>query len=140
DWRYLPPDPANPLSSHHVKKALQLERFKDLIKDPIQHLTTVHKWGDPAFDPTDIFALVPDFFDREASISLGVEAGDPFLRVGSIVLRRDRTGAPGTPPGLVVSLLGRLEADQDLRQPLSDAWEIGAKANLRLQGTISGGI
>jgi hypothetical protein len=137
DWKYLPAQPGQDLSTAYVQTALRLERIKDLISEPAGHLRKTLGWGDPGFDPTDIFHLVSDFYRREVSLETGVLAGEPFLRVGSFLTRRDSSVAP---PGLVLSLTGELGADKEFLFPINDSWEFGVKSGMRLVGAISGQV
>jgi hypothetical protein len=137
DWKYLPPQPGQDLTTPFVQTALQIERIKDLISNPITHFRNTLGWGDPAFDPSDVFRLVADFYGRELSVETGTLSGEPFLSVGSFQIRRDSTVAP---PGLVLSLTGELDADKQFLIPINDNWEFGVKSGIRLAGKISGGV
>ncbi|HEV7921896.1 MAG TPA: DUF6603 domain-containing protein [Thermoanaerobaculia bacterium] len=136
DWRNVPAVPGQALSSEHVRKSLELNRIQGLIKNPLLHFQQTLHWGANDFDPTDIFRLVRDFFDEEADVEVGINAGQPFLRVGAFVLRRDTN----VPPGLILALIGQLEADRNDRFPVTDGWGFGVNSNLRVRGSVSGGI
>jgi Family of unknown function (DUF6603) len=137
DWKFLPAQPGQDLSTPYVRISLQLDRLKDLIKDPATHFRNTLGWGDPAFDPTDIFRLVSDFYRREDSVSVGLQGGEPALQIGSFVLRRDSTAVP---PGLVLALTGELDADKTFSVPLNDNWEFGVTSSFRLTGSVSGEV
>jgi hypothetical protein len=134
DWQHQDRDPANELSRAYVKKALRLERVKGLINDPARHLRETIGWGDPGFDPTGFFHVVRDFFDEEASIEIGVDAGEPFLR-GCILLRRDPSVSP---PGLKLTLIGERDADLHTRTDFDDEWGVNVESNFRMVGGVSG--
>jgi hypothetical protein len=136
DWQYQDADASTSLGRAHVRKGLRLDRIKDLIKDPATHLRQTLGWGDPSFDPTNFFQLVREFFPPESSVTVGVQAGDPFLRA-CILLRRDRTVSP---PGLRVTLIGELDADAEVTTPATDVWDLGMKSTFRMVGGVSGQI
>lgn len=134
DWRYQPPEAAHDLSRHYVRKTLELDRIKDLIDDPEEHFRNTLGWGSATFDPTDIFWLISDFFDEEDDVEIGVQAGEPFLRIGFFQVTRDSSVAP---PGLVLALVAEFSADRDLRTDLTEGWGAGLKSNLRMSGSVS---
>jgi hypothetical protein len=135
DWSEVQADPANALSARHVRRRLQLDRFKDLITTPEAHLRATLGWGDPAFDPLDLFKLVTDFFEAEDDVEAGVVAGEPFLRLGSFRLERD---SATTPPGLRLLLVGRSDSEVEARFDVLQDWDIVLAASLRLLGQIGG--
>jgi hypothetical protein len=135
DWSEVQADPANGLSSRHVRRRLQLDRFKDLVSDPEAHLRATLGWGAQTFDPLDLFTLVTDFFDEEADVVAGVAAGEPFLQLGAFRLERD---SGTTLPGLRLSLIGRTDADVQARFDVLEDWDIVLAASLRLMGQIGG--
>ena len=134
DWQSQDRDPSHGLSRGHVHRGLQLDKFKDLIDDPGAHLLNTLGWGSPAFDPTDFFRLVREFFPREYDMQVGVQGGDPFLRA-CVVVRRDSSV---NPPGLRITFLSNLSADKTLTTPLNEQWRVGVTSNLRMTGGISG--
>ncbi|MBC8028519.1 MAG: hypothetical protein H7Z16_00240 [Pyrinomonadaceae bacterium] len=131
DWRYVPPDL---LSPNYVKKTLQLERLKDLMTNPSAHLSSSLGWGAANFDPADFFRLTSEFLPRETDFELGTDAGDPFLRIGSFKIQRDRSP---TPPGLLATLVGKLDADREDPIKATDEWDFVLSSNLRLIGSAS---
>jgi hypothetical protein len=135
DWSEVQADPGNAISSRHVRRRLQLDRFKDLITTPEAHLRATLGWGDPAFDPLDLFKLVTDFFEAEDDVEAGVAAGEPFLRLGAFRLQRD---SATTPPGLRLSLVGRGDTDLAARFDVLEDWDVVLAATLRLLGQIGG--
>lgn len=137
DWRYLPAAPGQPLSSEHVRRVLELRRFRDLVQDPGGHFQRALGWGDPSFDPSTIFSLIADFFDEEASVEVGATAGDPFLRIGNFTIRRDSSV---TPPALLMQFLASVSASRNDRFQVTDGWEFGIDSSLRLSGSIGGKI
>jgi hypothetical protein len=137
DWRRVPKDAANPASRDYVLRALALQRIKTLFTDPATHYRDALGWGAPAFDPSDIFSLYEGFWDDEMDIETGVAAGDPFLRQGMFRISRDSSVAP---PALSVSLLASLTEDFERRTPIDDRWGLGVKAEMRMDGSVSGRI
>jgi hypothetical protein len=135
DWRRIAPDPANPLALDHVSTSLELERPQTLIDDPEEHFRRALGWGDPAFDPTDLFLLTRDFLPEEADAEVGIDAGHPFLRIGAFRARRDGSA---TPPGLLLSLTAAFSDDRTKRIELNPEWGVGIRSNLRMTGTVSG--
>jgi hypothetical protein len=115
------------LSRTYVARGLRLDRFKDLISDPIAHLQSNLKWGANDFDPTDFFELYLDFFQEEDQVSLETVAGDPVLRHGSITIRR---ASERTPPGLHVAWNRSLTARQAFRGAFTDAWGVGLSSSI----------
>jgi len=136
DWQYQARDTTNELSRAHVRKRLRLDRVKGLINDPAGHLRETIGWGDPAFDPTDFFGVVREFFDEEAAITIGVQGGEPFLR-GCILVRRDSTVSP---PGLTVTLIGEADADRRERTEFDEEWGLNVESSFRLVGGVTGRV
>lgn len=136
DWQYQDADTSTSLGRAYVRKHLQLDRTKDLIKDPVTHLRQTIGWGDPSFDPTDFFKLAKDFFRPEDNIKVGVDGGDPFIR-GCMLVRRDSSVSP---PGLKVTLIGQAGQDVTLTTPLTDVWDVGVQSTFRMVGGVSGQI
>ena len=136
DWEFQHRDADHELSRAYVRKALRLDRIKNLIKAPAAHLRDTIGWGDPSFDPSGFFRVARDFFQEEDTIEIGVQAGEPFLRA-CILLKRDSSVSP---PGLSLTLLGDADADVQDRTALSDEWDLVAKANLRMIGGVSARI
>ncbi|MCI0390505.1 MAG: hypothetical protein MOB07_17310 [Acidobacteria bacterium] len=134
DWHYEERDAANPLSHGHVSKGLRFERVNGLINDPVRHLRETIGWGDAGFDPTHFFSLVREFFDEEAAIDIGVEAGEPFLK-GCILLRRDSSVSP---PGLTVVLIGEADSDTTTRTELNSEWGLSVESKFRMVGGVTG--
>ncbi len=132
DWRYVPA--SGGLSRDHVRKTLELDRVKDLINDPATHYRQALGWGDTAFDPLDIFRLASDFFQPEDDVEAGVQAGEPFLRIGALLIRRDSTV---TPPCLRLTLVAAFDADRNARVKVNEHWGAGVSSDLRMTGTIS---
>ncbi len=137
DWSEAQADPGNPLSQRHVRRRLQLDRFKDLITEPEVHIRDTLGWGAATFEPLDLFTLVTDFFPDESEVAAGTEGGEPFLELGAFRVQRDSTT---NPPGLELSLLGRTEADLDQRFDVIEGWDVVLAATLRLLGRIGGRI
>jgi hypothetical protein len=137
DWRYVPASGGTALSRDHVRKTLELERVKDLISDPATHYREALGWGDGTFDPVDIFRLARDFFRVEDDVEVGVQAGDPFLRIGAVVIRRDSSV---TPPCLRLALVAGFDADRSGRVEMNDDWGAGLSSDLRMTGTVSARI
>jgi hypothetical protein len=135
DWRYVPPDPAHPLSSHHVRRSLRLDRFRNLIRDPETHLRETIGWGDSTFDPLSIFKLTAEFYPAEAAVEVDVDQGEPFLRVGHFLIRRDSSLSP---PGLRLELSDSLDDDQETRIELNQHWTAGASSTLKFAAGVSG--
>ena len=136
DWEFQHRDADHELSRAYVRKALRLDRIKDLIKAPAAHFRDTIGWGDPSFDPSGFFRVARDFFREEDDIEIGVQAGEPFLRA-CVLLRRD---ASASPPGLALTLMGDADADVQDRTPLNDAWDLVVAANLRMIGGVSARI
>ncbi|MCA1613611.1 MAG: hypothetical protein LC800_05525 [Acidobacteria bacterium] len=134
DWQYQSRDATNELSQGHVRKRLRLDRVRGLISDPARHLRETIGWGAPGFDPTGFFSVVREFFDEEASIVIGVQDGEPFLR-GCVLVRRDSTVSP---PGLTVTLIGEANADRRERTEFDEEWGINVESSFRLVGGVTG--
>jgi hypothetical protein len=137
DWERVAKDPANPLSRDHVRRALKLDRVKQLINDPVAHYQSVFKWGDAAFNPDNIFDLYASFFDDEFDVETGISAGDPFLRHGLLRLARDRTT---NPPSLGLALTASLSEGFETRLPVNDNWGFGLKTSLLATGSLTGRV
>ena len=133
DWRRVPAG-GTALGRNHVRKTLELDRVKDLISDPATHYRQALGWGDATFDPQDIFGLASDFFSAEDDVEVGVQAGEPFLRIGALLIRRD---ASVTPPGLRIALVAAFDDDRSARVELNDEWGAGLSSDLRMTGTVS---
>jgi hypothetical protein len=134
DWRRMPPPGGDELARDYVHRSLELQRFKLLISDPAEHYRQALGWGDESFDPEDIFRLARDFFGVEDDVDAGVDDGEPFLRIGELVIRRDSSVAP---PGMLLSLIAEFDDDRSARVEMNDEWGAGLTSDLRMIGTIS---
>jgi hypothetical protein len=135
DWQYIERDPAHPLSSHHVRRELHLDALRDLIDDPETYLIDSVGWGSVTFNPLRFFKLTAEFYSNEASVEAGVDQGEPFLRLGHFVIRRDSTL---TPPGLRLELSDELDQDWDNRLDLNEWWAAVSTSSLRMSAGVSG--
>ena len=96
-WEIRPVDPADPLGRESVDMALELHRLKDLIDDPGTHLRQTLRWGESDFDPSSFFRIYARLFHPEESIRFAVIDGDPAIRHGSLIVRRQSALVP---PGI----------------------------------------
>ena len=137
DWRRVDAEPTNLVTRTYVVKRLQLQHLKNLINDPVNHLQNTHGWGQNDFDPTPFFELYADFLNEETSFEIGVAAGNPFLRHGSVTVRR----TPGImPPGLAVEWQDKFNLDFSTRVEFSDNWGLGFASNLGIKAGATGQI
>lgn len=137
DWRLAPADPGNPLSTEHVLRRLALYRLKDLFSNPEQHFKDSLGWGDPTFDPSDLFALYASFWDDETNITVGTAAGEPFLQQGHFRITRDSTTSP---PSLVLSIEAALDEKLTTRSNIDDSWGANVTAEMTMTGAVSGRV
>jgi len=133
DWTVVEEDPAQASSRRYVRKALRLDRLKDLISDPVDHFSAVLGWGSPTFDPLELFRIAASFYGREVAIDGGVAAGDAFITKGPFTWRRDSSASP---PGL------RLDIDAEVKQGVEGRVGINASWGSTLAGSVtaSGGL
>jgi hypothetical protein len=135
DWRRVPAQAGNPLSTDHILRKLALYRVKDLFSNPQEHYKQALGWGDPAFDPTDLFLLYESFWSEEVDIKVGIAGGEPFLRQGSFRISRDS----GTnPPSLVLSLEAELDEKVETRREINESWGGNVTAEMLMKGSLSG--
>lgn len=137
EWQAVEPDPGNPLSQGYVKKSIQLQRLKDLITDPGQHFIDTFKWGHSDFDPGEIFRTIAGFYQSEASIQVGEESGDPFLRRGIFRWRRDSSVSP---PGLALDIIATLSRTIQGRYEANENWGVGTETTLGFTGGVTASI
>ncbi len=136
DWRRVMPADGTPLGASYVVKSLALYRFKDLVSDPAAHFQAVHGWGRNDFDPRELFGLFAGFFDDEDAVGIGEQGGDPQLKYGFFVLRRDRTLSP---PGLRLSFEAALTEQFEGRVGLGGSdWGVTLREALTLSGSVGG--
>lgn len=137
DWRRIPKQAGNPLSTDHVVRSLALGRIRKLFTDPAAHYREALGWGDAAFDPSDLFALYDSFWPEETGVQTGIAGGEPFLQHGHFRISRD---SATNPPSLLLSLSAELDADIERRRPINENWGAGVKSSLKMIGTISGNL
>jgi hypothetical protein len=118
----------------HVDRLLRLDRFNDFFKAPGNLLSTVYRWGDPAFDGKELLRRIGDVF-RAASLPASVDdAVDPIvLRLLALSI------SPKTdvsPPGLRIDVRADLPALGTLSIPLSST---GLSLEVVLEGDVTAG-
>ena len=88
--------PGKPAEPHlRPTSGLRLDRFKDVITDPVAHFTGVFQWGTNAFDPEELFRTAADFLpDDGAMAELGRVGPDAFLETGPLRWSRDSSVGP----------------------------------------------
>lgn len=134
DWRLIQATDADNISRSYVKKTLHLERVKDLISDPAQHLQNSHAWGSNDFDPSSFFHLYRDFFDEEADIVIGEENGHPFIQHGKVLIKRVAAdGGHGLSFGLAIAI----EEQEETRIQLNDTFGVSFLARFALAGEVA---
>jgi hypothetical protein len=132
DWRVVEAT-GQPLEPRHVRKELHLERIKDLIRDPFNHLATVHKWGTANFDPSDLMDGALYFYRRETTIERGKVGNDAFLELGPFRWSRDSSV---NPPGLRLNFNASTTLDISRRTPVDDVWGIDFTSKIALAGGV----
>ena len=117
----------------HVRKDLKLERIKDLISDPANHLASAHNWGTPQFDPSEIMDSVLSFYEEDIVIESGKVGDDAFLEIGPFRWSRDSSVSP---PGMLLDL------STDVSQTFAERIEFSAEWGTGFDSTISfdGGV
>ncbi len=135
DWEAVNANPADPLSRPYVVKALHLERFKDLITDPVAHFGNVFGWGTSAFDPFNFFRAAADFFHREASFQLGRVGADAFIEKGPFRWSRDSSV---NPPGLMLDITANMSKTLTGRAAFNANWGAALESTLAFEGGVIG--
>lgn len=137
EWSVVEEDPARG-QPRFVKKELHLERLKDLFTDPAGHFARVYQWGTDAFDPSDIFRAVLTFYHENASIEVGRDGADAFLRTGPFLWKRDSAPLPGhppsLPPGVLLDVSARIAHTFAQRVSFDSAWGTDFQADLAFSG------
>lgn len=137
EWENIEADPANPLSQDYVKKTIQLQRLKDLITDPGRHFINTLKWGQGDFDPGEIFRTIIGFYQSDASIEVGEQDGDPFLKRGIFRWRRDSSVSP---PGLALDITATFARTIQGRYEANKNWGVGMDSTLGFTGGVIAAI
>lgn len=132
EWRVIEAT-GQPLEPRHVRKELHLERFKDLITDPANHLATVHKWGTPAFDPSDLMDGMLRFYREDTSIGRGTAGGDPYFEIGPFRWSRDSSVSP---PGMKLDFSAATKHEIAQRVPFNDTWGLDFTSSISLAGGV----
>lgn len=137
EWESASAKDDNNVSRDYVKRKLHFERLKDLFSDPVQHFKNAHGWGEESFDPQVFFEIYQSFFDEEDDIEIGVEDGEPFIRHGAVIVRRD---GDISPPGLLIGLHEAYDKERNFRIEINDQWGIGLDTNLSFEGDLSASV
>jgi hypothetical protein len=133
DWEAVDADAANPLSRPYIKKAIRLERFKDLIRDPVGHFTSVFGWGTANFDPYDFFRTAADFYRREGRPTFGRVGGDAFIERGPFRWSRDSSV---NPPGLMLDITATMAKTLSGRAAFNEKWGAALESTLAFDGGV----
>lgn len=134
EWKYTETEENNDLFRGYVKKRLYIERIKDLISNPVAHFQNTIGWGTPAFNPKDFFQIFSEFFDEEDSVYVGEVAGDPYIQIGDLRLRRISTV---NPPSLQLEFTAHYNQTEVLRTNLNNKWGLNLSASFGLSGGLS---
>jgi len=129
DWKRIVVPDSNPIGNDFVKKELHLERLQGLISDPAGHFKSTIGWGNPGFDPTEIFDLYANLLPENAAITIGND-GTPFLRYGSFEAKI--TADPI--PGLRLAFQMFYNKAADIQQPVNDNWAINLSPQFNIAG------
>jgi uncharacterized protein DUF6603 len=132
EWRLVPAS-GQPGETRHVQKALRLERFGELVRDPAGTLAAVHGWGTPTFEPSGLMDAFSQFFRKEMSMERGMVGGDAFLAFGPFRWSRDSSA---NPPGLMLDWSAKTSRSFDQRIGIDDKWGLDFESSL----TVAGGI
>jgi hypothetical protein len=135
DWEAIDANPADALSRPYIRKVLHLERFKDLVKNPVGHFTNVFGWGTPGFDPFPFFRAAADYFHPEASFTFGKVGPDAFIEKGPFRWSRDSSV---NPPGLMLDISANLSKTLSGRSAFSADWGAGLDSTLAFEGGVIG--
>ena len=133
DWEVVEPDPADPLSRQHVKKALRLERAPDLFTDPAGHFGNAFGWGTASFDPMAFFRTAAGFFPENATLDIGAVGGDAFIERRPFRWSRDSSV---NPPGLMLDVTAALSQAISGRAEFSPEWGAALEATLAVESGL----
>lgn len=134
-----PGDPDNPLRPPSLRRAVHLDRVFDLLLDPAGFLGKVFGFGQPTFDPTELFRRVAAFLavaDLPA-VLIAAPGLAPILEAYLFRLGLD----PADPRALTVRLRTQATEDYTRSYKLPAPWsfELGAFARFEegLEGTVT---
>jgi hypothetical protein len=135
DWKLVTTPASNQSGNDFVKKELHLERLQGLISDPIGHLKSTIGWGNPGFDPTEIFNLYRDLLPENAAIDIGND-GTPFLRFGNFEARVIADATPGIRMGFEMFY----NKSANIQQQINDSWAINLSPQFNIAGKAAAEI
>jgi hypothetical protein len=134
DWGHTSAEATHSLSTGYVKKTLHLNRFEDLISDPLDHFKNTIGWGSNAFDPSDFFDLFSEFLDPEDYFESGTKNGEPYLKYEYVTLQRDSTTSPSA---LKVELDADITKSTETRRVLNKYQGITTSTTMSFDGGAS---
>ncbi|ODR25782.1 DUF6603 domain-containing protein [Mycolicibacterium porcinum] len=128
-------DAADPTLPPHRLTKLRFDRLSALVKNPVEHLKGLYKFGQPDFDGIELFRRIAAVLDRpDASPMLITAPGMPAV-LEALMFRI--AVEPGALPGLRIRL--RTSADQDVAdvtEPIGGPWSL----NLRSTSRFASGV
>ncbi len=133
DWGRVEPESENLTSLAYIDSTLRLERINTLFTDPELHFREFIGWGEDSFDPIQIFKIYKELHHRLASIDVGKEDDNAFVRYPNVTLRR----VAGTPSYLQLELDANLEVNQGFREDFYESWSRGFSSSLSLSGAVA---
>ena len=120
----------------HLRQALHIERFADLVSDPPRYARDLYDWGAPTFDGADLLAKLHSYITdglQRAAVLLTPPTGSPVLEAYVFSLLADDAVIP---PVLEGSLRFPATQDYERTYELGGPWRLVVTAKARFGADV----
>ncbi|HEY3726035.1 MAG TPA: DUF6603 domain-containing protein [Solirubrobacteraceae bacterium] len=139
DDRPVPGDPADPVAPPAQLRAVHLDRLVNALLSPQTYLEAAFGFGTPAFDGSQLFALLQGYL-QEMKLPVDVIAAPGQPLILEAYLLRLSVDPTASPPKLTFRL--RFDAIEDFERtyPLGSLWNLALSAKARFDAGLEGTV
>jgi hypothetical protein len=138
DKVFVPGDPANPMTASFVRRELRIDRFSDLMSDPLEYLKATYKFGASEFDGRALFVRIKEFLEHYDYPVLLIEPpGQPPILEAYLLSIEPQ---PTNPPSLGLKFRFKATQDYEREYEVADPWSFRVAAKARFDAGMDGTI